>query len=241
MQIYQVMTRKVITVNPETPIAEAVRLMLRHRISGLPVLAADGELVGVVTEGDFLRRAETGTQRRHRRWLEFLLGPGRLAGEYVESHGRKVGEVMSREIVGASEEMPLEKAVELMEHHGIKRLPVLRDGRLVGIVTRANLLRALASVLSHPGPVPPGDSAIRERLLAIIEQQPWAPSLDVQVRAGVVELWGVIFDERERKALRVAAENIPGVRAVRDHLVWMEPYSGTIIDDIEKQQALGTR
>jgi CBS domain-containing protein len=243
MRISDVMTRHVITAKPEMPIAEAVQLMLQHRISGLPVVDGEGRLVGVVTEGDFLRRAETGTQRRHARWLELLLGPGRLAGEFVQAHGRKVGEIMSREPVTAREDMPLATAVALMERRRVKRLPVLRDGSLVGIVTRANLLRALAGVLAHPGPVPPGDSAIRERILAVLERQPWAPrsSIDVQVRAGVVELWGVIFDEREREALRVAAENVPGVREVRDHLAWVEPYSGTVIEDPEPRRGAEAR
>jgi CBS-domain-containing membrane protein len=209
--------------------------MLQNRISGLPVIGPTGELVGMVTEGDFLRRGEIGTQRRRSRWLEFMIGPGRLAEEYVRASGRKVDDVMTRNPVTIAEDTPLDQAVDLMERHRIKRLPVVRDGRLVGIVTRANLMHALVSLATQPKAPPGDDAAIREQILAECEKQSWTPMSNVVVRNGVVELWGVITDERERQARIVAAENVPGVKAVHDHLVWIEPMSGFVVKSPEDE------
>jgi CBS domain-containing protein len=231
MHAADIMTRKVLTVAPEATIDAAMRSMLDNAISGLPVVDAGGRLVGMVTEGDFLRRAELGTERRRPRWLEILLGPGRIADEYAHSRGRKVAEVMTREVTSVAEDTPAAEVVRLMERRRIKRVPVLRDGALVGIVTRANLLRALASIAAA-APAAAGDRAIRERLLAELERQSWTPqsSIDVTVRNGVVQLWGIILDEAQRRALRVAAENVPGVTAVEDNTVWVEPFSGFVVD-----------
>jgi CBS domain-containing protein len=232
MNAEDIMTRTVITATPETTIAEAARLMLQHQISGLPVVDSSGAVVGVVTEGDLLRRIETGTERRRSRWLELLLGPGRLASDYVAAHARKVGEVMSRDVASAAPLDPLSDIVRLMERRRVKRLPVIAGDRLVGIVSRANLVRALVGILATPpSPAVGGDDAIRDRIMAEIARQPWGPraGIEVTVKDGVVELWGTIIDERERAALSVVAENVPGVRAVRDHIVWVEPVSGLVI------------
>jgi CBS domain-containing protein len=231
MRAAEVMTRTVITVDPDAQITEAIRLMLQHKISGLPVVDKGGKLVGILTEGDLLRRAETGTQRRRPRWLEYLVGPGKLAADYVHTHARKVSELMTTEVQTVDEDAPLDQIVELMERHRIKRVPVVKAGKLVGLVSRANLLRALASLSREAKPAAAGDLAIRERLLAELEKQPWAPTAltDITVRNGVVELWGVITDDRQRQALKVAAENIAGVKEVKDHLVWVEPMTGTVI------------
>lgn len=216
---------------------EAVRLMLQHRVSGLPVVDRNEQLVGIITEGDLLRRTETGTEKHRTRWLEFLISPGKLAGEYVKTHGRKIAELMTGDVVTVTEDTTLDEVVLLMERHRVKRLPVVRDGQLVGIVSRANLLHALAAQASDAVSSAIknqflDDATIRDRLLAEMERQAWSPhaSVNVIVRNGIVELWGSIFDEREREALRVAAENIPGVREVRDHLVWLEPYSGFVVE-----------
>jgi CBS domain-containing protein len=229
MKVHDVMTWGAITVEPDASVARAVRLMLQNKISGLPVVDGEGQLVGMVTEGDFLRRGELGTQRQRPRWLEFLLGPGRLAAEYVRSSGQKVDEVMTIEPWTVTLETPLDEVVRLMERHRIKRLPVVQDGKLVGIVSRANLLHALASV-AHEVKAPAGDDAtIREQILAECAKQSWATHVNVVVRDGVVGLWGVITDERERQAFIVAAENVPGVKAVHDHLAWIEPTSGMVV------------
>jgi CBS domain-containing protein len=228
MKASDVMTGRVISIEPTATVAQGVRLMLQHRISGLPVVDNAGRLVGIVTEGDFLRRGETGTQRRRPRWLEFLIGPGKLADEYVRTHGRKIEEIMTLDPVTVREDTPLEDIVQLMEKRRIKRVPVLRGQTLVGVVSRANLLHALASIAAEAKPTAADDQAIRERLLAELNRQAWAPVslVNVVVRNGVVELWGAITDERERRAFIVAAENIPGVKDVQDHLAWVEPTTG---------------
>ena len=232
MQVKDIMTSKVLSVEANTSVFEAIRSMLQHKISGLPVVNADGALVGIVTEGDFLRRAETATERRRPRWLEFLMGPGRLADEYVHTHAHTVADVMTPDPYTVTEATPLEDVVRIMEKQRIKRLPVLRGKLVVGIVSRANLLHALASLAPHVPAAAPADGVIRERLMAELERQKWAPLgwLNVVVQNGVVELWGTITDERERQAIIVAAQNTPGVKDVLDHLVWIEPMSGVVID-----------
>jgi CBS-domain-containing membrane protein len=236
MNAREVMTTKVISIGSDAPVIQAIRLMLQNHISGLPVVDQTGAPVGMVTEGDFLRRGELGTQRQRNRWLEFLLGPGRLADEYVHARGRKVGDVMTRELVTVSEYTPLEEVVSQMERHRIKRLPVVRDGALVGIVTRANIMHALVSLANDAkSPVAGDDAAIRQQILDECARQSWAPMTNVVVRNGVVELWGTITDERERGALIIAAENVPGVRTVHDHLVWIEPNSGFVIQSEEDE------
>lgn len=235
MQVKDVMTRNVISVGADEPVVKAARMMLQNRISGLPVVDAKGELVGMVTEGDFLRRREIGTERRRPKWLEFILGPGKLAEEYVHTSGRKVEEIMTANPWTVGEDDTLEDVVEMMERHHIKRLPVIRDGRMAGIVSRANLMHALAS-LSRDVPAPAGgDSAIRNAVIAAIAKQHWAPRVNVVVKNGLAELWGVVTDERERQALVVACENVPGVEKVHDHLVWVEPMSGMAFPSVEDE------
>jgi CBS domain-containing protein len=232
MKVSDVMSTAVISVPPTALIAEAARLMLDNHISGLPVVDGSGNLVGIVTEGDFLRRNETGNLRRRPHWLEFCLGPGRLADEYVHTHGRKVEEVMTRKVVSTGENASLGEVASLMERHRVKRLPVLHGRQVVGIVSRASLLHPLMVLMSDPTPPLPDDGAIRSRILAAVKKEPWGPryTINVVVRDGTVDLWGTIFYEREREALRVLVENIPGVKSVRDHLVWIEPLSGMVFD-----------
>jgi CBS domain-containing protein len=211
----------------ESSILEAARLMLQNRISGLPVVDSNKNLVGIVTEGDFLRRRETGTQRQRPRWLEFILGPGKLASEYTHAAGRRVDEVMTDEVYTATEDMPLEQAVHLMERYRIKRLPVVRGNTPVGIVTRANILSAVARLAHEAQPTSTSDAEIRAKLSDELKKLPWAPLTGIAVKDGVVKVSGVLTDERQRTALRVAAENIPGVKKVVDDLVWIDPHSGT--------------
>lgn len=233
MQAEDVMTRHVITVDPDATVLQAARLMLQHQISGLPVVDKDGKLVGVLSEGDFLRRRETKTEHKRSRWLEFLMGPGKMAAEYTHSHGNKVSEVMSTDVQSVTELTPLEDIVELMERRRIKRVPVVCGEQLVGIITRSNLMRAMVALARSAPPMSKDDAAIRERLLKEMQKETWAPvaMVDVQVKDGVVELWGSIMDERQREALKVAAENIPGVKEVKDYLSWIEPMSGLVIEN----------
>ena len=236
MRAADVMTPDPVCVSPDASINDAIQLMLERKFSGLPVVDAGGSVVGIVTEGDLLRRTETGTQRKRTRWIEFLMGPGRLASEYVQTSGRKVGDVMTAEVRTVTEDAPLEEIVHLMERHQINRVLVVRDGKLVGIVTRANLLHALATVAAETKPGPASDTSIRERFYAELKAQPWAPVglINVVVRNGVVHLSGTLLDERHRGAIRVAAENIPGVKAIEDHLVWVDPVSGMVVPTFEE-------
>ena len=230
MKAKDVMTHSVVSVEPSATVLQAVRLMLQNEISGLPVVDSAGRLVGIVTEGDLLRRAETGTERRRPRWLEILVGPGRLADEYTRTHGRRVDEVMTSDTVTVTEDVPLEEVVRLIEKRRIKRVPVVRGHQVVGIVSRANLLHALAATAHELAPATASDGTIRDQLFAELQKQSWAPlaALDIGVRNGVVDLWGTITDERHRQALVVAAENIPGVKGVCDHLVWVDAMSGMV-------------
>jgi CBS domain-containing protein len=235
MRVKDVMTRNVVSVGANEPIVKAARLMLQNRISGLPVVDTEGELTGIVTEGDFLRRGELGTQRRRPKWLEFIVGPGRLAAEYVHTSGKKVDEIMTTDPFTVTEDDSLEKVVEVMERRHVKRLPVVRGGRMVGIISRANLMHALASFARDVQPTATDDGAIRDRIMTALGQQNWAPHVNVVVKNGIAELWGVITDERERRGLVVAAENAAGVKQVHDHLVWVEPMSGMAFPSAEDE------
>jgi len=229
MNAKDVMTQPAVSIAQDASILEAVGLMLRHKISGLPVVDSAGHLVGIVTEGDFLRRAEIGTQRRRPRWIEFFI-PGRLADEYVHASGRRVDELMTSDVLTVGEDAPLEDIVRMLERNRIKRVPVLRGDELVGIVTRANLVRALIGAAKAAPKLSGDDAAIHERLLAELKKQPWAPTdgIDITVNNGVVTLSGILTDDRIRQALCVAAENIPGVKQVEDQIAWLIPGTGVV-------------
>jgi CBS domain-containing protein len=237
MKAKDVMTQHVITVAPDASVLEALQLMLQNKISGLPVVDKNGNLAGIVTEGDFLRRSETGTERKRPRWVEFVLGPGTLAKDYVHSHARRIDEVMTTEVQTITEDSELDVVVTLMEKHRIKRVPVVRGNALVGIVSRANLLHALATLSREVTPSSKTDETIRADVLAELDRQSWAPRqmIDVVVRNGVVELWGTVIDPDQREAARVAAETVPGVTAVKCHIVWVEPMSGMAFSDPEDE------
>ena len=239
MKATDVMTTRIISVEPDTTVLEAARQMLQHHISGLPVIDKAGTLVGILSEGDFLRRGETHTEREHTRWVEFLIGPGKMAAEYTHSHGKKVAEVMTDQVHTVDEDTSLEDVVEMMERHRIKRVPVIRGTRVVGIITRSNLLHAMVSLARRAPKTTKDDFAIRQQLTVELQNAKWAPvaMANIVVHDGVVELWGTIFDERQREALVVASENISGVRAVKDHLVWVEPVSGMFIEPRDQAPA----
>ena len=235
MKARDVMSPVVISIEPDATVEAALRLMIEKHISGLPVVDRAGQLVGIVSEGDFLRRAELGTQHRQPRWIEFLMGPGALAEQYVRASGRKVGEIMTAEVRSVAEDTPLDDVVMLMERYHIKRVPVVRAGRLAGIITRANLIRALASLSRELAPAAASDTDIRTRIVTALNSLPWVPraTIDVLVREGIVTFTGSVFDERQRRALHVLAENVAGVKGVRDHMVWIEPVSGMAIESDE--------
>ena len=240
MRAHQIMTRKVVTVRPDASIVEAANLMLTHHVSGLPVVDGAGSLVGIVTEGDFLRRAETGTQRKRSALLEFLVGPGRAGADYVAEHGRRVKEVMTCNPLTVEEDATLDDIVHLMEKNNVKRLPVMRQQAMVGIVSRANLLRAVASLAREVPDPTATDQRIRDHILDVVANAPWRPAgFDATVRNGVVDLHGIIVDEHSRQAAIVAAENVAGVAAVHDHLCWVDTYSGFYLELDEDRKAAG--
>ena len=184
-----------------------------------------------------MRRAEIGTQRKRSRWLKILLGPGREAADFVHERGRKVGEVMNPSPITVTEDATLEEVTATMEKNDIKRVPVMRGDRLVGIVTRTNLVQAVLDLAREIPDPTADDDRIRDRILAAIEKHDWKPfGLSVVVRDGIVHLSGVITDDRSRRAAMVAAENVSGVRKVHDHLVWLEPMSGVYVNSAEDEQ-----
>jgi CBS domain-containing protein len=232
MIVADVMTRNVISVTPEDTVEAAAKLMLERRISGLLVVDAKGDLAGVVTEGDLLRRDEIGTDKDHPWWLRLLISPSKQAADFVKAHGRHVKDVMTVDVVTVSYDSPLEDVVAAMEKNRVKRMPVARDGRVVGIVSRSDLLRALIGRVRDVAPAGADDRSIREAIMETLQAKPWAPktTLNVTVNKGVADIWGSITNENERAAIRVAVENTPGVGKVHDHMVFIEPYTGTVID-----------
>ena len=228
MQARDIMTPDVICVAPDTPLAEVVQVMLEHRISAVPVLD-NGTLVGIVSEGDLLRRVETGTDAPPSRWLELVHSGDSRAKDYVKTHGRRAEEVMTRSVITVSEDASVAQIARILASHRFRRVPVMRGERLVGIVSRANLLQALASRMAVPAePARFDDRRIRDTLLEEIARQSWATPGDasVTVSDGVVHLWGTVESEAKRQALVVTAENIQGVVAVEDHtqrLVALDP------------------
>jgi len=234
MLVRDVMTSPVISVKPSATIAEAARLMLDHSISGLPVVDAGGVLRGIVTEGDFLQRCELGTEIRRARWLEYLVNTGKIAGEYVLSHGRRVSEVMQGEPITCGPDDGLDVPVKAMLHHRIKRLPVVEGHRAVGIISRSDLLRALTPLVEPAGIGRRPDRQIADAIDAQMKTVVWAGSLiEPSVKDGVVTLEGTVFDKRQQEAIHVLVENIPGVQSVVDRLLWIEPMSGTVLNPEE--------
>ena len=237
MRAHQIMTKDVFTVTPETSIEVAAKIMLRTHITGLPVLNDAGRLVGIVSESDFLRRSEIGTGRKRPAWLQFFAGPGKAAAEFIHERGRKVGDVMTQDPITVGEETPLEELVRLMEKNGIRRLPVMSGNTLKGIVTRANILQAVASI-AHEIPDPTADDDhIRQRIMRAVESTDWRPiGFEVSVRKGVVHLHGIITTDKARQATIVAAENIDGVKKVHDHLCFVDTYSGFYVESPEDME-----
>ena len=225
MQARDIMTRSVVTVRPDTLLPDVAGAMVTHRISGVPVLDAAGQVVGIISEGDLYRRPELGTERTRRRWAEFFTSNQALARDYVHTHGHKAADVMSRRVVQVPPDTPVSEIADIFERRGIKRVPVVDGGRLVGIVSRSNLVQALAS--SRPGVATAAevDRRIRGDLMREYASQPWGERFDsnVIVTDGVVHLWGLVDSPAEAEALRVAAEAVPDVRQVVDHLMVLEP------------------
>lgn len=218
-----VMSRSLLTVGPDTEVPEIARMLLEWRVSAAPVLDDAGRLVGIVSEGDLMRRPESGTLRRRSWWLTLLTSPTEQARGYTRSHGRRARDVMSREVVTVTPDTPLNEIANLLERRRIKRVPVLDEGRLVGIVSRANLLQGL--VAQREGPAPSAaDRDIQAALLAALDEAGVRTRfVNVVVAEGIAHLWGAVESPEEKDAARVAAENTAGVRRVEDNLGVLPP------------------
>ena len=228
----EVMTVGAATVRMDASIGTAIALMADRHLSGLPVVDEYGRLAGILTEGDLLRRVEIGTDEHPGSgWLDRLLGSGRGAGTYIRTHSRHVGDLMTRDVVTATEGTPIEEIISLMERKHVKRVPIVRDDKIVGVVSRIDLVRALGHALEATAQGETTDAAVGKRLQADLQAQRWFPARDVTiaVKDGVVTLQGIISDERARDALRVAAENMAGVAKVDDQLVWVDPAGAGLV------------
>lgn len=219
MKARDVMASFVIAVAPDLDVRAVANTLVGNNISAVPVVGLDGKLQGIISEGDLMRRAETGTERRRSWWLELFTSSQQLAAEFVKSHALKASDIMTRKVVTAGPEASLREIANLLETHGIKRVPIVQDGYVLGIVSRANLVQALASQAAELHAVPGDDSTLRESVVKNLSGQPWGKALvNVFVRDGVVDLWGLVQTDEERRAIRVTAESTPGVRAVNDNL-----------------------
>ena len=221
MNAADVMVSNVITVGPDATVQEVAGILLKNKISAVPVVSQSGKILGIVSEGDMLRRVSH-TLRHRSWWLELLTPETALRDEFVKSHSHKVVDVMTPKVLTVSPETPLGEIASVLEKNGIKRVPVVKDGKLVGIVSRANLLQAIATIGKTIKPaVTVNDAMLREKVIAQLDRQSltWPSLINVIVHDGTVELWGTIDSESERRAVRVAAEVTPGVRAVADNLI----------------------
>jgi CBS domain-containing protein len=226
-----IMTSKVLTVGPDTDVREVARLLVENSISGVPVAGPGGALVGIVTEGDLMRRSEIETERSRSWWLRFFQTPDSVATEFVKSHARKVADVMTRNVISVGPDTPLREIATTLEGHRIKRVPVLRDGKLVGIVSRANLVQALASLPAAAGKAGRrSDESIREAIEDKLREQAGGRDLiNVVIQNGTVDLWGFVDSDVKKKAARVVAEGTPGIRKVNDHLTVRQFVESTMV------------
>lgn len=220
MQVSDIMTRELVSVTPDESIDSAIDLMLDHLISGLPVIDKTGRLVGILTEGDLLRRPEIGTQRERSNWRDAFLGTRGAARKYVHSHGVRVKDVMTPDPAVVAEDTSLDEVARLMETRSIKRLPVTRQGTVVGIVSRANLIRALVAHHREANQAATDEKLIREQILEEIAAQDWAAGVvvDVSVRNGTADLWGTVLEAEQAEALRALVESTPGIQRVEPYL-----------------------
>jgi len=237
MRVRDIMTPHVIGVAENATLWEALDIFVKSKVSALVVFDAEGAPVGLLSEGDLLRRAELGTQKKLPAWLEFLIGGGRAARDYAHDHGRRMGEIMTRGLITVDENAELAEAVDLMLTRRIKRLIVARGGKAIGVLSRSDVLKALMLALPSTSEKRP-DKEIQAAIMAELDRQKWTPggSIRIGVVDGVVTLDGAIADDSLRSGLKVLAENIPGVKKVRDRLAWIEPNSGYLVPVPEEQE-----
>ncbi|MBR0766573.1 CBS domain-containing protein [Bradyrhizobium japonicum] len=221
MKARDVMVSPVITAGEDATVQDVAKTMIARRISAVPIVDKAGKLVGIVTEADLIGRIEAGTERPYSWWLHMLSGDRAMAADYVKSHATKISDVMTREVKTANPDTPLIDIAELFETHDIKRVPIVNQaGDLIGIVSRANIIQAVASARPH-FEITLSDATIRQKLMEELKKQPWAHThkLNVTVTHGIIALWGTVESEQVRKAINAVAVNVPGVDAVNDHLI----------------------
>ncbi len=221
MKAADVMVKDVITVKPDSSVDDAIKLLVEHDFSALPVVDDTDHMVGIISESDLMRRPEIGTEKQRQWWMEAITPAATLAHEFAKAHGQRVHEVMSKHVVSASEDTPLGEIATLLERKRIKRIPILRDGKLVGVVSRSNLIQALASSRNGSHGTTDTDRDIRTKLLARLAEQDWTGfgARNIIVSDGVVHLWGLVGSEDEREALTALAEETPGVVSVCDEMI----------------------
>jgi CBS domain-containing protein len=219
MEAREVMTRDVVTVGPDTTVGEIAAILVRHRISAVPVVS-DAQLLGIVSQTDLAHRSETGTEKRRRWWLELFADPDAKAREYVRSHELRAQDVMTRFVVSVLESASLAEVADVLDAHRIRQVPVMSGGRLVGIISRADLVRKLAEAKVGPPAPRPDNGALQKAIWAQIKAEPWLKSafVNLAVKDGVVELRGAVDSNEQHRALKVLVEGVPGVRAVDDHV-----------------------
>lgn len=219
MRAHEIMSRHVITIGADASVHDAIKTMLSHHVRGLPVVDPAGKLIGIISEGDFVRRAELGTEIRRSRWLSLLAGSEQIAIDFTHQHGRKVSQIMSPSPITIGEDTPLEQIVRLMESRNVHRFPVMRDDEIVGMVTRRDFLTAIANLSLGAAEYSDSDDQIRRSAIAALSSASWRPcGLNVIVHDGVVTVRGMIRSDNAHKAALVAVENIHGVKRVEDQL-----------------------
>jgi CBS domain-containing protein len=230
MKAQDIMTREVATVRPETSVREIAALLMEKNISGVPVVSDDGAIVGIVSEGDLLHRAEVGTERKHKWWFRIFADSDAAAREYAKAHGLSARDMMSRYVISVRDDADLRDVADILDRHRIKRVPVLRDGRLVGIISRRDLVRALSQAQPSSTPAELDNAALHMTLRDRFKSQSWLNDayINVAVNDGVVELWGLVVSDDQHRALRTLVEETPGVRRVEDRLTMAGPLRGGV-------------
>lgn len=230
MKANEIMSRNVATVAPETPISEIAALMVEKHVSGVPVVGDNGNLLGMVSQSDLLHRAEVGTERKHKWWFRVFADSNALAREFVKTHGHRAHDIMTRHIVSVREDAELRDVADILDKHRIKRVPVVADGKLVGIITRGDLVRALSLVQIAKADKKVDNASLHKALQERMQKQPWINKTYVNLTAndGVVELWGFVDSAEQHRALRLLVEETDGVKKVEDKLKVGVPYRGGI-------------
>jgi CBS-domain-containing membrane protein len=220
MQAREAMTKDVVTVGPETTVGEIASLLVRHRISAVPVVSGDNRVIGIVSQTDLGHRSETGTEKRRKWWLEAFADPDAKAREFIKSHALKANDIMSRFVVSVSPQASLAEVADVLDSHRIRQVPVMDDGKLAGMISRADLVRKLAEVKISAPATRPDNGTLQKAIWEQIKAQSWLRSayVSVQVKDGVVELWGAVDTAEQHRALRVLVEGVPGVVRVEDRV-----------------------